>query len=102
MRSREEQIRVLADDFANPPEIYQMTEIAELHINEAIQRGRELERADPGQDTERLNWMERQCFPELHKLDQGWLLATDQVCRSSGQPTMRAAIDAAMNAENGQ
>lgn len=46
MRSREEQIKVLADDFANPPESYQMTEVAELHINEAIQRGRELERAD--------------------------------------------------------
>ncbi|WP_019092183.1 hypothetical protein [Komagataeibacter europaeus] len=52
MRSREEQIKVLADDFANPPESYQMMEVAELHINEAIQRGRELERAEMGQQWE--------------------------------------------------
>ncbi|WEQ51170.1 hypothetical protein LV478_11580 [Komagataeibacter oboediens] len=53
-------------------------------------------------DTERLNWLEKQRFPELRAFDDGFLVATDQVCRSSGISTAREAIDAAMNAENGQ
>ncbi|MBY4640768.1 hypothetical protein K6L44_12395 [Gluconacetobacter entanii] len=52
-------------------------------------------------DTARLDWLESRRFPELRKFDDGFLVATDQVCRSSGHPTARAAIDAAMNAENG-
>ncbi|WP_308718955.1 hypothetical protein [Komagataeibacter xylinus] len=53
-------------------------------------------------DTERLDWLEKQRFPELRAFDDGFLVATDQVCRSSGMDTARDAIDAAMNAENCQ
>ncbi|GBR37519.1 hypothetical protein AA11826_1686 [Komagataeibacter oboediens DSM 11826] len=103
MRSREEQIKVLADDFANPPESYQMMEVAELHINEAIQRGRELERAEMGRDTARLDWIERHRATQAVHLDgSGWhVLAEGSDAGFSGN-TFRIAIDAAMNAENGQ
>lgn len=50
MRSREEQIKVLADDFANPPESYQMMEVAELHINEAERRAEQRVRAEIARD----------------------------------------------------
>lgn len=53
-------------------------------------------------DTERLDWLENQRFPDLRKFDDGFLVATDLICRSCSQATARAAIDAAMNAEKGQ
>lgn len=49
------------------------------------------------QDSTRLDWLEAQSFPWLTKTDDGFTMATDQVCRSNGQPTARAAIDAAMS-----
>ncbi|WP_010518032.1 hypothetical protein [Komagataeibacter oboediens] len=107
MRSREEQIKVLADDFANPPESYQMMEVAELHINEAIQRGRELERAEMGQDTERLDWIGNQdvVIGEMGDTPPYWkkmFLSRYQITLPSDLDHIRHSIDAAMNAENGQ
>lgn len=135
MRSREEQIKVLAvslmDEGGGKDASYAFAQEA---IDAAIQRGRELERAemekrllDPntvhlnmlrgaiaipcqeqllhlrpgmGRDTARLDWLEKQRFPELRAFDDGFLVATDQTCRSSGISTARRAIDAAMNGEN--
>jgi len=50
-------------------------------------------------DTERLNWLENVPFADVARYDAGWLIAVDRVSLTSDQPTLRAAIDAAMDAE---
>ncbi|WP_395370722.1 hypothetical protein [Komagataeibacter diospyri] len=76
--------------------------MAQHHIDEAIQRGRELERAEMGRDTERLDWIEHHRATQAVHLGRcGWhVLAEGREVGFSGD-TFRSAIDTAMNAENG-
>lgn len=126
MRSREEQIINLgAALYAGRNNLTDANCEAQHHIDEAIQRGRELEHAERGnghdsdcathnepalpngpcnctkRDTERVDWLEKQVATELSRFDEGWVLNTDLTCQAHDQATARTAIDRAMRAEQG-
>ena len=100
MRSREEQIKVLAvslmDEGGGKDASYAF---AQEMIDAAIQRGRELERAEMGRDAARFIWVANNtgCFWGV----PGFGPVHDRKPEQK-MTDLRAAIDAAMNAENGQ
>lgn len=104
MRTREEQIKVLAADFADPPEPYQMMEVAELHILEAERRAEQRVRAEIARDSERLDWLENVAVNaedvNIHCLMNTSGDTVFGVCGSGDyEPTLRDAIDAARDAQ---
>ena len=83
MRTREEQI---VDD----------GDAATKHIIEAEQRGYERARAECADDTRRLEWLEKLPFADIGRLPNGWEICINNVRHWDVQPTLREAIDAAM------
>ncbi|WP_010508360.1 hypothetical protein [Komagataeibacter europaeus] len=114
MRSREEIIATLAEFFvalkAAPSThewIVKPSDVAEQFIDEAIQRGRELERTEMGRDTERLDWIGNQdvIIGEMGYTPPYWqrvFLSRYQITLPADLVDIRHTIDTAMNAENGQ
>ncbi|QHC34122.1 hypothetical protein [Komagataeibacter xylinus] len=100
MRSREEQIIELTEVFYEAGFRFRdkAKPEAERHIDEAIQRGRELERAEMGRDAARFIWAANNtgCFWGI----PGFGPVRDRKPEQK-MTDLRAAIDAAMNGENG-
>ncbi len=76
-------------------------------IYEAIQIGRELERAEMGRDAARLDWIGNQdvIIGEMGDTPPYWqrvFLSRYQITLPADLDDIRHSIDAAMNAENGQ
>ncbi|MCE2563341.1 hypothetical protein [Komagataeibacter sp. FNDCF1] len=109
MRSREEQIEDLTNAFGEEGTFCYIDDrdAATKHIDEAIQRGRELERADMGRDTARLDWIGNQdvIIGEMGDTPPYWkkvFLSRYQITLPADLDHIRHSIDAAMNAENAQ
>ncbi|MCW4579186.1 hypothetical protein [Gluconacetobacter entanii] len=107
MRSREEQIIYLGSRlFVGNRNLTDANCEAQRHIDEAIQRGRELERAEMGRDTARLDWIGNQdvVIGEMGDNPPSWkyvFLARYQITIPLDLDHIRHSIDNAMNAENG-
>ncbi|MEZ7136873.1 hypothetical protein [Komagataeibacter sp. SM21] len=102
MRTREEQIKVLAADFADPPESYQMMEVAELHILEAERRAEQRVRAEIARDSERLDWLEDIVDTGFRVSPIGRGISGASFNHGYGgisAATLRSAIDAAREAQ---
>ena len=97
MRTREEQIEELARLFSwphHPDDGHAQN--AEDIIKEAEQRGYERARAEYAADTRRLEWLEKLPFADVGRLPNGWEICINNVRHWDMQPTLREAIDAAM------
>ena len=101
MRTREEQIADLENQFGEEGTFAFVDDrdAATKHILEAEQRGYERARAECAADTRRLDWLERLPFADIGRLPNGWEICINNVRHWDMQPTLRAAIDAAMDAK---
>ena len=97
MMTREEQIASLADLLAwpNHPDDGYMQDAEEI-ILEAERRAEERARAECAADTRRLEWLEKLPFADIGRLPNGWEICINNVRHWDVQPTLREAIDAAM------
>lgn len=97
MRTREEQVAELVDALKKPvcrPD-YSVNILKmwlETHIREAEERAR----AECAADTRRLDWLEKLPFADVGRLPNGWEICINNVRHWDVHPTLREAIDAAM------
>ena len=101
MRTREEHIASLADRLAwpNRPDDGYMQDAEEI-ILEAERLAEERARAECAADTRRLDWLEKLPFADIGRLPNGWEICINNVRHWDVQPTLREAIDAAMEGGN--
>ncbi|MGF1275493.1 hypothetical protein [Acetobacter pasteurianus] len=97
MRTREEQIEEMVqvnsaylchEDYT--PDTLRMM------IAAAISEAEERARAECAADTRRLEWLEKLPFADVGRLPNGWEICINNVRHWDMQPTLREAIDAAM------
>ncbi|MFS8368454.1 hypothetical protein ACJRO0_13320 [Acetobacter oryzifermentans] len=98
MRAREEQVADLENQFGEEGTFTFVDDrdAATKHILEAEQRGYERARAECAADTRRLEWLEKLPFADIGRLPNGWEIRINNVRHWDMQPTLRKAIDAAM------
>ena len=103
MRTREEQIADLENQFGEEGTFTFVDDrdAATKHILEAEQRGYERARAECAADTRRLEWLEKLPFADVRRLPNGWEICINNVRHWDMRPTLRTAIDAAMEGGNG-
>ena len=94
MRTREEQIIECAQYLISMRKDCKYTEydLVERIIHETEQRVR----AEIGRDSDRLDWLEKLPFADIGRLPNGWEICINNVRHWDVQPTLREAIDAAM------
>ena len=98
MRTREEQaidMAVAIEGFEKPSEL--LVKLMRKELNEAERRGYERARAEYAADTRRLEWLEKLPFADVGRLPNGWEICINNVRHWDMQPTLREAIDAAMD-----
>lgn len=102
MRTREEQIEDLANLFGEEGTFTFVDDrdAATKHILEAERRAEQRVRAQIGRDSERLDWLEKLPFADVGRLPNGWEICINNVPHWDVQPTLREAIDAAMEGGN--
>ena len=99
MRTREEQIAQLKNFVASifpdmrPSAKQALNAVAKAYIEEAEERAR----AECAADTRRLEWLEKLPFADVGRLPNGWEICINNVRHWDMQPTLREAIDAAMD-----
>lgn len=97
MRTRKEQVEELARLFSwphHPDDGHAQN--AEDMILEAERRAEQRVRDEIGRDSERLDWLEKLPFADVGRLPNGWEICINNVRHWDMQPTLREAIDAAM------
>lgn len=93
MRMRKKQVSSLACALFNKhTDIDECIAIANKYIQEAEERAR----AECAADTRRLDWLEKLPFADVGRLPNGWEICINNVRHWDVQPTLREAIDAAM------
>lgn len=93
--TRKEQIEEIMDKLSEGHPVAIRQTMAEGIIHEAEQRVR----AEIGRDSERLDWLEKLPFADVGRLPNGWEICINNVRHWDVQPTLREAIDAAMEAK---
>lgn len=99
MRTREEQIREIAAvrDEVNPTRTgVEAEKWAEQHILEAERRAEQRVRAEIGRDSERLDWLADMKVGVEYREEFGWGVYEILEGMIGEAPTLRKAIDAAM------
>ncbi|NHN85766.1 hypothetical protein GOB93_14105 [Acetobacter musti] len=95
-RTREEQVRELRGELIWGHGGISSLPVAEAHITEAEQRGRELERAERAKDTERLDWLARQFKTGMVYMNGDCIFAPNHRVNALKGRNFNDAIDAAM------
>lgn len=96
MRTREEHIESACEQIKQARTSNNVCNWLSGHILEAEQRGYERARAECAADTRRLEWLEKLPFADVGRLPNGWEICINNVRHWDVHPTLREAIDAAM------
>ena len=93
MRTREEQVTELTGVYEDAGVFGQdAKDAAEKDVAEAEERAK----AECAADTRRLEWLEKLPFADVGRLPNGWEICINNVRHWDVHPTLREAIDAAM------